>query len=114
MIPGGFAGYRYLAFLGHRPKDVDERDDIIERLAQSPETINGRLNPLNAARWASDQDYINAVICGHSNRLTLDEVRIIRSYESFGKNPAEIADVLARKLTTVAAVISGHHYGRVR
>lgn len=114
MIPGGKAGFAYLASLGFRPTGAQERDACLERLVER-DTIEGKPNPLCAARWASDQDYINRVICGHSSRLDLDQVRGIRMLHSFGKSVVEIANHLEISNTRqVREVVRGARYGRVK
>lgn len=114
MIPGGKAGFAYLASLGFRPNNAGERDACIERIVER-DTIEGKPNPLCAARWASDQDYINRVICGHGNRLNLDQVRGVRLLSSFGKTVDEIATRLEISNTRqVRDVVRGARYGRVK
>lgn len=113
MIPGGFAGLSYLGKLGFSPKDAKQRDDVIEALAQR-ETVEGKPNPLCAARWASDQDFVNRIVCGHSGRFTVDEVRSIRRLSEFGKTPDDIADILdVGNVRRVRNVIRGSRYSRV-
>lgn len=114
MIPGGKAGFAYLASLGFRPTGAQDRDACLERLVER-DTIEGKPNPLCAARWASDQDYINRVICGHSSRLDLDQVRGIRMLHSFGKSVAEIASHLEiDNIRQVREVVRGARYARVK
>lgn len=112
MVPGGEGCLRYLGRLGFCPKTIEERDNIIERIS-SVESLGGRPNPLCAARWASDQEYINAVICGRADRFTVDQVRIARLHSSFGKSDEEIAALLEAPIERVSKVISGRRYGRV-
>ena len=114
MIPGGKAGFAYLASLGFRPIGAKARDACLEQLVER-DVIEGRPNPLCAARWASDQDYINRVICGHSSRLDLEQVRGIRMLNSFGKSVAEIASRLEISNTRqVREVVRGARYARVK
>lgn len=113
MIPGGFAGIRYLASLGFPALNIKQRDAVIERLAKTP-TVKGRPNPLCAARWQSDQEYVNRIICGHGARLTVEQVRQIRLLADFGRSPQEIArDTGAKNLRQVKGVLSSQRYGRV-
>lgn len=112
MIPGGFAGLRYLSTLGFQAKSISERDTAIERVANR-ENIDGKPNPLCAARWSSDQDYVNRVICGHSGRLTLEEVRQIRLLVSFGKSVDDVSSRTGAPLLKVKQVAAGKTYGRV-
>jgi hypothetical protein len=112
MIPGGFAGLRYLHTLGVQAKTSRERDIAMEALA-ARETIDGRVNPLCAARWISDQEYVNRVICGHSERLTVDQVRNIRMFAAAGKRVERIAELVGDRAERVARVIRGQRYSRV-
>lgn len=112
MIPGGFAGLKYLHKLGISAKSAAERDAAIESVA-SRENIDGKPNPLCAARWASDQDYINRVICGHSGRLTVDQVRSIRLLSQFDKSANEISLITGANLKQVLSVSAGKYYGKV-
>ena len=112
MIPGGFAGYAYLARLGHAVKNERERDAAVADLL-TRETVHGRPNPLCAARWVSDQDYINRVICGHSGRLTLEQVRDARLMASYGKEASEVAEAIGANIRQTRDVIASRRYGRV-
>lgn len=112
MIPGGYAGIRYLGKLGVSATTPAERDAAVERLS-ARETVNGLANPLCAARWVSDQDYVNRVICGHSGRLTVDQVRTIRLLNAFGINEGDIANRVDASTKKVMNVLSGARYGRV-
>jgi hypothetical protein len=75
---------------------------------------DGRPNPLCAARWEVDQDFINRVICGHGARLSVGEIETIRSLSNVGRLPSEIAAATGRDLRRVREVISGATYGRVK
>lgn len=79
MIPGGFKGLKFLH--EHRITDrerisLKERDAAIT-VYQRTHSDNGVPNLIVSQLW-NDQDYVNSVICGHSNRLTLAQVRAIR------------------------------------
>lgn len=113
MIPGGSAGIRYLHKLGIEARNAVERDKAVEDLA-ARETLDGRPNPLCAARWASDPNFVERVICGHSGRLTAEQVRAIRLHSSFGFDASKIKDIVgARSARQVARVLSGQHYSRI-
>lgn len=113
MIPGGNAGIRYLHKLGIDARSAVDRDKAIEDLAER-DTIDGAPNPLCAARWASDPDFVERVICGHSGRLTADQVRTIRLHSSFGRSPSEILPVVgARNLRQVNNVLRLKYYSRI-
>lgn len=112
MIPGGYAGLRYLHSLGIRGATEANRDEVLEELT-SRESLAGRPNPLCAARWESDQDFVNRIICGHSGRLTLDEIRRIREMDLSGYTVPEISGRMGRAAKRVAQVIRGKTYRRV-
>jgi hypothetical protein len=114
MIPGGLAGFKYLASLGLQAKSVEDRDVLLEQVA-ARESIEGRPNPLCAARWATDEAFVERVICGHSGRLTAEQVRQIRLGAAFGRSPEELmAGVSARNLRQVRNVLSNKTYSRIR
>lgn len=114
MIPGGHAGLGYLRKFDIKPQSLRERDAAIERLA-SHSSIKGRPNPLCAARWSADQDFINRVICGCAGRLTVEQVNSIRRFSGFGKAPEEISDILSIvNVRQVRDVITGKYYNRVK
>ena len=112
MIPGGFAGMRYLSSIGVQAKSIQDRDAHIESLSGKSD-IAGRPNPLCAARWASDQNYINNVICSNEKRLTADQVRMIRILNSSGSSMEKIATHIGDKVERVKRVVRGNVYGRV-
>jgi len=113
MIPGGYTGIRYLGKLGIQTRTPSERDAAIERLC-ARESLNGIANPLCAARWASDQDYVNRVICGHSGRLTVDQVRTIRLLNYFGMTREQISDRTGSSIQKVTHVLARTRYGRIQ
>jgi hypothetical protein len=114
MIPGGFAGMRYLYKFGlQSSRSVKDRDAFIEAIAER-EIVAGRPNPLCAARWASDQEFVNRIICGHGNRLTVDQVLGIRRLSDFGKSSDEISARLGLSNDRrIRDVIRGARYSRV-
>lgn len=114
MIPGGKAGMAYLHKLGVATRSIEERDEVLEHLA-SQDHLAGRPNPLCAARWASDDTFVERVICGHSGRLTAEQVRTIRLLGSFGKNKQEIAFLVsANNDRQVLNALKSKTYGRIR
>ena len=114
MIPGGRAGFAYLANLGLRAGTSEERDSAVEQLS-SRESLEGRPNPLCAARWESDSNFVERVICGHSGRLTVEQVRLIRLGASYGKSIETLAlQSAARNIRQVRNVLSGRTYGRIK
>ena len=114
MIPGGKAGFEYLGRLGVKARNSEERDDCVERLA-SRESIEGRSNPLCAVRWETDPDFVERVICGHSGRLSGEQVRLIRLGASCGMKSSAIAqEIGASNVQQVRNVIEGKTYVRIQ
>lgn len=114
MIPGGFAGIKYLGKLGFHAGSAKERDSIVSKLS-SITSIKGAPNPLCAARWAGDQDFINRVICGHGDRLTVEQVRQVRLLGDFNMTSEMIMQKISAKNTKqIDNVLSGKYYARVQ
>ncbi len=114
MIPGGKAGVKYLHKLGFSTKSAAEKEDITEKIAQR-DNLEGKPNPLCAARWASDAEFVERVICGHSGRLTGEQVRIIRLFASFGKTKEQITTSIgALNKRQVAGVLNEKTYSRIK
>lgn len=114
MIPGGRAGLRYLSSLSVKLKSTEFAPEEISREMQRPST-EGRPNPLAAARWESDPDYAARVICGHSGRLTVEQVQMIRAMHIAQRTPDEIAVLSgAKNKMQVRKVLSSQTYSRVR
>ena len=112
MIPGGRAGIRYLGSLGVFARSAKERDAAVELLAGS-ERVAGQPNPLCAARWQADPDYAARVICGHSGRLTVDQVQMVRRMAAIGYSSQSIAGVLNISAARIGKVVRGKTYARV-
>ena len=112
MIPGGFAGIRYLASMGFQARNNEERDARLADLMELP-AVNGSPNPLCSARWASDQEYVNSVICGHSGRLGVAQVRNIRMLSASGYDDTRIAGAVNDSAARVRRVLEGKRYNRV-
>lgn len=113
MIPGGFAGFKYLGSLGYKVGTEKQRSHALMEIIKLSD-IKGRPNPLCAARWASDQDFINRVICGHKGRLTVDQVRTIRRLSEFGEGEEYISKSLGVfNIRQIIDVIRGKYYSRV-
>jgi len=111
MIPGGFAGIRYLGSLGIIANNYEARNLALENLA-AQENISGKPNPLCAARWASDQEFVNRVICGHSGRLTIEQVRTVRMFAASGKIVSDISNITGISTKKIKNVVSGNRYSR--
>ena len=100
MIPGGNAGIKYLHKLGFSVNNANQKDKTIEELS-ARKSLAGKPNPLCAARWAVDPEFVERIICGHSGRLTVEQVKRIRRLASFGKTAAQITLIVnAKKQTT--------------
>jgi hypothetical protein len=113
MIPGGRAGFAYLGKLGRQAQTSEERDLAVEQLS-TRETLEGRPNPLCAARWEADLNFVERVICGHSGRLSVEQIQLIRIGASLGKSIELLAlESAARNLRQVKNVLSGKTYQRI-
>jgi hypothetical protein len=110
MIPGGFAGMRYLHMLGalHKrdfKRDMDDRAHIMWHFMQE--------NAALKALWA-DPEWAANVICGHSGRLTLEQVRAVRELASCGHQAEQILELVdARNIAQVRRLLRGDTYSRV-
>lgn len=113
MIPGGSAGLRYLGSIGRHIQSSELAADAISEEMQRPST-EGRPNPLCTARWESDPDYVARVICGHSGRLSIEQVQMIRAMHVACRRPAEIAELAgAKNLRQVTRLLAGSTYSRI-
>lgn len=113
MIPGGAAGIRYLSTLRVNLHSSEFRAEAIAEQMNRPSN-EGRPNPLAAARWESDPDYVARVICGHSGRLTVEQVRSIRLMGIASRSPEEIQTLSgARNLDQVKRVLADRTYSRI-
>lgn len=115
MIPGGRAGIRYLHKLGvGHVKSAAHRDDILESLSGQPD-LQSKPNPLCAARWAADPSYVERVICGHSGRLTAEQVRRVRMLKAFGKGSGEIQAIMGEfSRRQIDDLVRGSTYQRIQ
>jgi hypothetical protein len=110
MIPGGFAGMRYLHMLGALSKDR-HREEIENRAELLARFI--RENPALKALWA-DPEWAANVICGHSGRLTLEQVRAVRELAKRGHQAEQILELVdARNIAQVRRLLRGDTYSRV-
>lgn len=114
MIPGGNAGIKYLHKLGFSVNSADQKDKTTEELS-SRKSLAGKPNPLCAARWAVDPEFVERIICGHSGRLTVEQVRTIRRLASFGKTTEQITLLIsAKNKRQVAGVLNEKTYSRIK
>ncbi len=113
MVPGGRAAFAYLAKLGLQARSAEDRDSLVERLSDQAD-LDGHPNPLCAARWATDPSFAERVICGHSGRLTVEQVSQIRRFAAAGKSVAAImVEVSARNERQIRNALSGRTYSRI-
>ena len=112
MIPGGHAGMRYLHKLGLDARTAAQRDTLLETLSAQPD-LPSRPNPLCAARWEQDQDFVERVICGHSGRLTVEQVRQVRAMAAGGASASVIAGDLGYTAARIRRVATGSTYRRI-
>lgn len=114
MIPGGYAGLRYLSTLSIELRDSEYSAESIAD-AMNRDLIGGKPNPLCAARWAADPNYVARVICGHSGRLTLEQVHMIRAMGVACRAVNEIAILAkANNIAQVKRLLSNRTYSRVQ
>ncbi len=114
MIPGGFAGVRYLAKHGFNAdrRAWEDRHVVLERFAAACDRA-GRPNPLAAAAWRDDA-YAASVICNNPNNFDAETVRTIRRFGEFDLPAEKIADRVACRPDRVRRLLSGSTYERVR
>ena len=110
MIPGGYAGIRYLHKIGalapRQKIDVDQREEILAEFILR-KTQEGRPNPLMASLWRDDS-FAERVICGPEGRLKPGQISDARLLASFGKNASEIAERIgAKNYLQVERLLSG-------
>lgn len=116
MIPGGYAGLKYLRQIGaagaHERVTPDSKQDIVNRFFETA-SRRGLPNPLAAANWC-DPAYAEKVICAGEDRLKPDQIRNARFLSSLGKTAAEVAtEIGARNVPQVQRLLSGSTYSRV-
>ena len=117
MIPGGFAGLRYLAMMNAlRPRETGEfKDQVISDLMTGKrQDESGGTNSLIAEHW-HDPKYAESVICGHSGRFSVDEVRTIRVLAACEWRVEKIASHLniANAIPRIKMLIKGKTYNRI-
>lgn len=116
MIPGGYAGMRFLHRIGAVRKgekvSPDEKHDFINRHFET-ESRAGRPNPFAAANWLNDE-YAEKVICGAPGRMKPSQIREARYLESTGISPDQIAaEVGAKNAAQVRRMLGGDTYSRI-
>lgn len=114
MIPGGRAGLKYLSSLSLNLSSTERVAEAIAEEMDKP-TLAGRPNPLCSARWESDPDYAARVICGHSGRLTVEQIQMIRAMHVAQREPDDIAARTgAKNAAQVKRLLKNETYSRIR
>lgn len=116
MIPGGFAGTKYLHKLGYLTKDratVEDRDLAAARcLIENPRKKISA--PWVQANWANDEFY-EGVIFKRENTLNKEQVLSIRKYgNDWGFDAEVISNLVGANIRQVRDVLSGKYYARVQ
>jgi hypothetical protein len=114
MIPGGFAGIRYLHKLGLKnigPRQMEHRSALV-RQAIKRAAREGKPNPWLAAMWRSDE-FAASRICGNPNNLDLEQVREARLLADFGWSIEKIAERFVCSSERVRRLLRGSTYSRV-
>jgi len=115
MIPGGKSGLKYLRDNGMLGRGVvplpDERDRMVAAwLRENPR--RGLPAPWVAEKWKDDAWAI-AQICGRDDRLSVDQVRAIRTLAETHSADVIAAQIGARNAEQVQRVLDGKTYVRV-
>lgn len=116
MIPGGFAGMKFLHKLGLLKR---ERSTVNERDFASAKYLRRQQRPTNPAPWVTDKwqtdEYYEQVILGRKNTLSREQIQSIRKYGiEWNFSPEVIANLSGANLRQVRDVLSGKYYSRVK
>jgi hypothetical protein len=116
MIPGGFAGMKYLHKLGLLAKErvaLEDRDEAITTyLINHPN--KGQPAPWVAQKWENDE-YYEQVILNRSNTLTREQVLDIRKYANEWHTSIDIiASLTGASIRQIRDVLSEKYYSRVQ
>jgi hypothetical protein len=116
MIPGGFAGIKFLHRLGLLAREratVDERDFAASKyLLQVARPSNPA--PWISERWQRDE-YYEQVVLNRSNTLIKEQVQQIRKFgNEWNFDPSLIARLSGASERQVRDVLSGRYYSRVK
>lgn len=118
MIPGGFAGIRYLGKHGFKVhnnrqgrRNWEHRERTISQFAVHCVRTN-RPNPLMAANWKND-DYALSVILNNKKNFNAEDVRLIRELHRTGFGPHDIATRMMVDVGRVHRLLRGVTYRRV-
>jgi hypothetical protein len=117
MIPGGQKGLRFLHehnILGSKGEmRPDKLDRLLERwIDEHPR--KGLPAPWVAEKWRDDE-WAAQAITSQEGRLTIDQVKAIRSLGASGQSAAKIVEnVGARNVEQVERVLKGQTYSRIQ
>lgn len=116
MIPGGFAGLKFLhklGFLGREKSTIEERNLAAAKyLHQLPRQQNPA--PWISEKWQKDE-YYEQVVFSRSNTLSKDQVQQIRKFgNDWNFNTEIIARLAGASERQVRDVLSGKYYSRVK
>lgn len=116
MIPGGFAGMKYLYKLGLLAKErvsLEDRDEAIAAFMRE-HPRKGKPAPWVSDRWEKDE-YYEKVILSRQNTLSRDQVLAIRKYGGeWGFSTELIASLTGANDRQVKDVLSGKYYSRIQ
>jgi len=116
MIPGGFAGMKFLHKLGYLSRDratVDDRDFAAAKYLLGNASA-GRFAPWVTENWSKDEFY-EQVIFKRSNTLNREQILSIRKYGTeWGFSAELIANLVGANIRQVRDVLSGKYYSRVK
>lgn len=116
MIPGGKSGLKYLREHGLLSKSIipmpDDRDRILsEWLKEHPR--KGLPAPWVSEKW-QDKNWAVAQICGRDGRLSIEQVRAIRSLADEYSAEEIFERIGAKNVEQVQRVLDGKTYTRVK
>jgi hypothetical protein len=116
MIPGGFAGMKFLHKLGYLAK---ERVTVEDRDFASAKYLLESLKPKRVAPWVTENwskdEFYEQAIFKRNNTLNKEQVVSIRRYgNEWGFDPEIIANLVGANIRQVRDVLSGKYYSRVQ
>jgi hypothetical protein len=116
MIPGGFAGMKFLHKLGYLSRDrasADDRDFAAAKYLLKNASV-GKVAPWVSENWSKDEFY-EQVIFKRNNTLNREQILSIRKYGNEWSFSAElIANLVGANIRQVRDVLSGKYYSRVK
>lgn len=114
MIPGGFAGLRYLHKLGLEnisPRRLEHRSSLIRQIIKRS-AREGKPSPWLSAMWRSDE-FAASRICKNPNNFDMARVQEARLLASFDWSPEKIAEKFSCSVSRVSRLLKGTTYSRV-